>query len=131
MDPGNYVQTSDASGLVVITQVQPISVIFTVPEDSLQTVLKQVRGGASLQVTIFDRTTGEPIRMVGGYDEFSDRSYPDYLGGTSPQRWHRDLLRRAMEDEGFTVYEAEWWHFDYKDWKKYPIGNQRFEDLKR
>jgi serine beta-lactamase-like protein LACTB len=59
----------------------------------------------------------------------SPRSFPDYLGGTSLQRWHRDLLRRAMESEGFTVYEAEWWHFDYKDWKEYPILNVPFEKL--
>jgi D-alanyl-D-alanine dipeptidase len=36
-----------------------------------------------------------------------------------------------MEDEGFTVYEAEWWHFDFKDWKSYRIGNQNFEELAR
>jgi D-alanyl-D-alanine dipeptidase len=34
-----------------------------------------------------------------------------------------------MESEGFTVYEAEWWHFDYKDWQKYRIGNVRFEQI--
>jgi hypothetical protein len=34
-----------------------------------------------------------------------------------------------MEADGFTVYEAEWWHFDYKDWEKYPIGNLRFENI--
>jgi D-alanyl-D-alanine dipeptidase len=34
-----------------------------------------------------------------------------------------------MESEGFTVYEAEWWHFDYKDWKEYPIWNVPFEKL--
>jgi D-alanyl-D-alanine dipeptidase len=34
-----------------------------------------------------------------------------------------------MEAEGFTVYPFEWWHFDYKDWKQYPIINVRFEDL--
>jgi D-alanyl-D-alanine dipeptidase len=45
------------------------------------------------------------------------------------QRYHRDLLRRAMEEQGFTVYEAEWWHFDYKDWRKYAIGNKTFEQL--
>jgi len=44
--------------------------------------------------------TGKPIEMVSGYDEFSDRAYPDYPGGTSLQRWHRKLLRRAMEAEG-------------------------------
>jgi D-alanyl-D-alanine dipeptidase len=34
-----------------------------------------------------------------------------------------------MEADGFTVYEAEWWHFDYKDWRAYRIGNERFEEL--
>jgi multidrug efflux system membrane fusion protein len=55
IDQGNYVQTSDANGLVVITQVQPITVIFTLPEDTLQPVLKRIRGGASLDVTALDR----------------------------------------------------------------------------
>jgi serine beta-lactamase-like protein LACTB len=87
--------------------------------------------GCAVDLTLYDRKTGKPIEMVGGYDEMSDRSYPDYLGGTSLQRWHRDLLRRAMEEEGFSVYEAEWWHFDYKDWKLYPILNLTFEQLKK
>ena len=63
------------------------------------------------------------------YDETTDRAYPDYPGGTSLQRWHRGLLRRAMEAEGFTVFEAEWWHYDYKDWQKYPIGNVPFDKI--
>jgi serine beta-lactamase-like protein LACTB len=85
--------------------------------------------GCAVDLTLYDRKTGQPIEMVGGYDEMSDRSYPEYLGGTSLQRWHRDLLRAAMEVEGFSVYEAEWWHFDYKDWKKYPISNLSFEEI--
>jgi serine beta-lactamase-like protein LACTB len=85
--------------------------------------------GCAVDLTLYDRKTGKAVEMVGGYDEMSDRSYPDYVGGTSLQRWHRDLLRRAMEAEGFTVYEAEWWHFDYKDWRKYPIGNKTFEEV--
>jgi serine beta-lactamase-like protein LACTB len=85
--------------------------------------------GCAVDLTLYDRKTGKPVGMVGGYDEFSDRSYPDYLGGTSRQRYHRDLLRRAMEAEGFTVYDAEWWHFDYKDWRKYRIGNLSFEEI--
>jgi len=56
VDQGNYVQTSDANGLVVITQVQPITVIFTLPEDNLPAVLKRLRGGASLAVTAYDRS---------------------------------------------------------------------------
>jgi len=87
--------------------------------------------GAAVDLTLYDLRTGRPIQMVGTYDETTDRSYPDYPGGTSLQRWHRDLLRAAMEADGFTVYEAEWWHFDYKDWQKYPIGNQPFEKIGR
>jgi membrane fusion protein, multidrug efflux system len=56
VDTGNYVQTSDANGIVVITQLKPISVIFTLPEDRLPAVLKRVHSGATLQVTIYDRT---------------------------------------------------------------------------
>jgi CubicO group peptidase (beta-lactamase class C family)/D-alanyl-D-alanine dipeptidase len=85
--------------------------------------------GCAVDLTLYDRKTGQPVEMVGGYDEMSDRSYADYLGGTSLQRYHRDLLRRAMQEEGFTVYEAEWWHFDYKDWRNYRISNVTFEDI--
>jgi serine beta-lactamase-like protein LACTB len=86
--------------------------------------------GCAVDLTLYDRATGKPIEMVGGYDEFSDRSFPDYVGGTSRQRWHRDLLRREMEKEGFTVFQNEWWHFDYRDWRKYPILNLSFEQLR-
>lgn len=85
--------------------------------------------GCAVDLTLYDLATGKAVEMVGGYDEFSDRSYPDYPGGTSLERWRRELLRRAMEDQGFTVYEAEWWHFDYQEWKKYPILNLTFEQL--
>jgi multidrug efflux system membrane fusion protein len=55
VDAGNYAQTSDANGIVVVTQLQPISVIFTVAEDNLPAVMKRVRAGASLPVSAFDR----------------------------------------------------------------------------
>jgi serine beta-lactamase-like protein LACTB len=86
--------------------------------------------GCAVDLTLYERSTGKAVKMVGGYDEMTDRSYPDYMGGTSLERWHRELLRQAMEAEGFSVYEAEWWHFDYKDWRKYPILNLTFEELR-
>jgi D-alanyl-D-alanine dipeptidase len=85
--------------------------------------------GAAVDLSLYDLKTGKPIEMVSTYDETTDRAYPNYPGGTALQRWHRDLLRAAMEAEGFTVYEAEWWHFDYKDWQRYRIGNERFEKI--
>src|SRR5436190_8861416 len=55
VDQGNYVTMGDATGICVITQMQPISVLFTIPEDSLPVVRKRVRGGATLEVTALDR----------------------------------------------------------------------------
>ncbi len=85
--------------------------------------------GCAVDLSLYDLATGKPIEMVGVYDEMSERSYPGYPGGTSIQRWHRELLRRVMEDEGFLVYPFEWWHFDYRDWQKYPILNITFDRL--
>ncbi len=56
VDPGNYVQVSDANGIVVITQMKPISVIFTLPEDNLPAVIKRLNAGATLPVAAFDRS---------------------------------------------------------------------------
>jgi multidrug efflux system membrane fusion protein len=56
VDAGNYVQTSDPNGIVVVTQLEPISVIFTLPEDDLRQVLKQWHTGAALPATAYDRT---------------------------------------------------------------------------
>ena len=85
--------------------------------------------GAAVDLTLYDLKSGRPAAMPGGYDEFSGRSNPDYPGGTSAQRWHRDTLRRAMEDQGFTVFPLEWWHYDFKDWDKYAISNATFEEI--
>lgn len=56
VDPGNYVQTGDANGIVVITQLQPISVLFALPEDNVPAVLKRLHGGAQLSVSAYDRS---------------------------------------------------------------------------
>jgi len=104
------------------------------PADKHQFVADPAQGsrhnrGCAVDLSLYDLKTGEEVQMPSGYDEMSDRAYPNYTGGTQEERDRRDLLRRIMESEGFTVYESEWWHFDYKDWKKYPIMNTPFEKL--
>jgi zinc D-Ala-D-Ala dipeptidase len=85
--------------------------------------------GCAVDLTLYDLKTGKAVDMPSVYDEMSQRAYANYSGGTETERRHRALLRAAMEAEGFTVYPQEWWHFDYKDWRKYPIMNVRFEDI--
>jgi D-alanyl-D-alanine dipeptidase len=87
--------------------------------------------GCAVDLTLYSLRTGQPEEMTSRYDEFSRRAYPDYIGGTSRQRWLRDLLRREMESAGFTVYPEEWWHFDYNGWQDYGIGNETFAALRQ
>lgn len=85
--------------------------------------------GCAVDLTLCDLATGREIEMTGAYDEMSPRSYLTYADGTPAQRTARDLLRARMEAHGFTVLPAEWWHFDFKDWKSYPIQDVPFEEL--
>ena len=85
--------------------------------------------GCAVDLTIYDLKTGQPVPMPSSYDEFSESAHPDYQGGTAEQRDHRELLRRVMESEDFSVYQTEWWHFDYKDWKQYPLVNLPFAKI--
>jgi multidrug efflux system membrane fusion protein len=55
VDPGNVVKAADAGGLVVITQLEPIALVFSVPEDSLQPILRHLRAGTKVPVDAFDR----------------------------------------------------------------------------
>lgn len=56
VDPGNIIHASDPNGIVVITQLQPISVLFTVPEDNVPAVLRKLQAGEEIPVEAFDRT---------------------------------------------------------------------------
>jgi serine beta-lactamase-like protein LACTB len=125
-------------GLLIHDAYRPwyVTKIFwdATPEDKHVFVADPSQGsrhnrGCAVDLSFYDLKTGKPIEMVGVYDEMSERSYPGYPGGTSLQRWHRELLRHVMEDEGFRVYPFEWWHFDYGDWQKYPVLNLTFEQL--
>jgi D-alanyl-D-alanine dipeptidase len=104
------------------------------PKDKKQFVADPRKGsrhnrGCAVDLTLYDLATGKQVEMPGDYDEMSERSYFDYPGGTEAQRNARDLLRSKMEAHGFTVYKVEWWHFDYNDWKNYPIQNVSFHEI--
>jgi D-alanyl-D-alanine dipeptidase len=104
------------------------------PADKHEFVADPAKGsihnrGCAVDLSLYDLKTGREVVMPSGYDEMSERSYPDYAGGTKEETERRDLLRKIMEGEGFAVYKSEWWHFDYKDFGKYPILNIPFEKL--
>ncbi len=83
--------------------------------------------GCAVDLSLYELRTGKEVRMPSPYDDFTEKASPRYAGGTAGERGMRDRLRRAMEKEGFTVDPGEWWHYDYKDWKKYRILDVPFE----
>ncbi len=79
--------------------------------------------GCSIDVSLYLLATGENAGMISGFDEPSVRQYASFAGGTTLERYRRDLLRRAMQMAGFTASETEWWHFDYGDIKGFAHLN--------
>ncbi len=125
-------------GLIVYDGYRPWSVtrIFwdLTPDAQKQFVADPDRGsrhnrGCAVDLGLYDLSTGEPLPMPSDYDDFSERAYPTYAGGTAEERANRDLLIEAMRAEGFETYPTEWWHFDYKDWREYRILNVSFDAL--
>jgi zinc D-Ala-D-Ala dipeptidase len=125
-------------GLIIHDGYRPwyVTEIFwkATPDDKKIFVANPAQGsrhnrGCAVDLSLYDLRTGKEVQMPSGYDEMTNRAFADYPGGTEEERSRRGLLRQAMEKQGFFVNPKEWWHFDYKDWKQYPIENVTFEDL--
>lgn len=87
--------------------------------------------GCAVDLSLYDLKTGEAVDMPSGYDEMTERAFITYPGGTAEQRARRDLLRKAMEREGyFFVYPEEWWHYDFKDFREYAIQDIPFSAIR-
>jgi zinc D-Ala-D-Ala dipeptidase len=127
-------------GLLVHDAYRPwwVTKVFweATPVDKREFVADPAKGsrhnrGCAVDLTLYALADGRAVEMPSLYDEMSERAYPGYQGGTPEQRARRDLLRRAMEQEGFRVFESEWWHFDHGDWREYPILNLGFDEIGR
>lgn len=125
-------------GIVVHDGYRPWSVtkIFwdSTPDDKKEFVANPAQGsrhnrGCAVDLSIYELKTGKIVEMPSAYDEMTERSHINYQGGTDEQRRLRDMLRAAMEAEGFVVYEPEWWHYDYKNWREYPILDISFPEI--
>lgn len=104
------------------------------PQDKKEFVADPARGsrhnrGCAVDVSLYDLKTSQPVAMPTDYDEFTERAYPNYAGGTEETRKHREILRAAMEAEGYKIYPSEWWHFDFPGFEKYRIMNLPFTEI--
>ena len=127
-------------GLIIHDGYRPwfVTKIFwdATPEDKKIFVADPAKGsrhnrGCAVDLSLFDLKTGQEVKMPSEYDEMTERAHINYACATAEAKRLRDLLRAAMEADGFAVYEPEWWHYDYKDWKEYPIGNVKFSEIRK
>jgi D-alanyl-D-alanine dipeptidase len=127
-------------GLVIFDGYRPwyVTKLFwdVTPEDKKEYVADPAKGsrhnrGCAVDLSLYDLKTGEELKMPSEFDEMNERAHPDYKCAPPELAKRRELLRAAMEAEGFKVYENEWWHFDYKDWKEYPIMDVSFSAIER
>ncbi|MGL5206656.1 MAG: M15 family metallopeptidase [Acidaminococcaceae bacterium] len=85
--------------------------------------------GNAVDVSLYNLKTGEVIQMISDFDEPSPRQYGDFAGGTSLERWERDLLQQIMSTEGFTCSDMEWWHFEFDSTNSYQLMDIPFSVL--
>lgn len=128
----------DGYGLVIFDGYRPWSVTKTfwdaTPADRKIFVADPSKGsrhnrGCAVDLSMFDLKSGRMVQMPSQYDEFTERAHINYDCATDEAKRLRATLRTAMEAEGFTVYEPEWWHYDYRNWKEYPILNVKFSEI--
>jgi zinc D-Ala-D-Ala dipeptidase len=130
---------SQGYGLLVFDGYRPwrVTKLFwdVTPPDKHEFVADPAKGskhnrGCAVDLSMYNLKTGREVEMPSVYDEMSPRAYPDYAGGSDDARKRRDILRAAMEHEGFIVEPNEWWHFNYKDWQSYPILDIPFSEIR-
>ncbi|MFH1254060.1 MAG: D-alanyl-D-alanine dipeptidase [bacterium] len=88
--------------------------------------------GTAVDLTLIDIKSGKELKMPSEFDEFSSRANRNYPKMDNATAKHNcKLLESIMEKHGFIGLTSEWWHFDYKNWKKYPIQDISFTELEK
>ncbi|QNF35448.1 M15 family metallopeptidase [Adhaeribacter swui] len=85
--------------------------------------------GCTVDLTLIDLKTGQELQMPTSFDDFTKKAHVNYQDLPPEAIKNRELLKRVMTKQGFQVYSEEWWHFDYRNFKKFDLLDISFEDL--
>jgi len=85
--------------------------------------------GCAVDLGLYSLKTGEILEMPTGFDSFSKEAAAHYSGASPRALKDRELLANTMEKYGFETIATEWWHFDYKAWRLYPVMDISFSEL--
>jgi D-alanyl-D-alanine dipeptidase len=84
--------------------------------------------GTAVDVTLVDKM-GNELEMPSAFDDFTEAAHRDSKTMTRIQRANMKKLETAMARHGFEPYPFEWWHFDFRDWRKYPVLDISFRAM--
>ncbi len=85
--------------------------------------------GIAVDLTLIQLSSGMPVPMPTGYDDFTEKAHYSYQPPDSTVRANRAFLRRTMEKYGFSALETEWWHFYLVNPQEYPLLDLGFEEF--
>ncbi|CAN5217180.1 hypothetical protein BH10ACI1_BH10ACI1_30600 [soil metagenome] len=126
-------------GLVIFDGYRPLSAtkIFweVTPADKKKFVANPQKGsrhnrGCAVDLGLFDLKTKQNLDMPTDFDDFTEKAAIDYAGATDEQKKNREILRKAMESDGFKVYTTEWWHYDFQSCPESRILDIQFSEIK-
>ena len=126
-------------GLVIFDGYRPLSAtkIFweVTPADKKKFVANPQKGsrhnrGCAVDLGLFDLKTKENLDMPTEFDDFTEKAAINYAGATDAQKKNREILRKAMESDGFKVYATEWWHYDFQNCPETRILDIQFSEIK-
>ena len=125
-------------GLKIYDAYRPYSVTidFWEPIKDERYVANPARGsghnrGLAVDLTIIDLKTGMELDMGTGYDNFSDSAHHSYTQLPAIVLTNRSLLKEIMEQNGFVLFETEWWHYSWPNNRNYEVLDIPFSKLKR
>jgi len=85
--------------------------------------------GCAIDMSLVDLKTGKELHMPTGFDSFSKKASASYPDLPKEEMANREILKSVMTAHGFHVQPTEWWHYDFKDWAKYPLLDIPFSEI--
>ena len=86
--------------------------------------------GIAIDMTLYELSSGIPIDMPTGFDDFSEIAHHGYQNISEIKIKNREILKEVMENNGFIKFETEWWHYSWPSPSKYDVLNIPFSKLK-
>ena len=87
--------------------------------------------GCAVDVTLIQLKTGKELEMPTSYDDFTDKAQALSKNTNARAVRNRKILQKVMTQHGFDIFNAEWWHFDFQGWSRFPLMNVSFSQLKK